>query len=148
MAARVTTQGLGRCGKQTFESTNYNAAREVQTFSVDDSAVAIAATDTAANSGGAVTNFFDKARTSTPTEGTSGSPASATTTLSVQLTTAEAIYTIKRILLHDDIVATVTSSTTTLWGGIDAQTLAHTADFTMTITVVVTWANKTSGVSD
>ena len=136
MADRIVTQGLLRTGQQTFESTNYNAARNVQTMSVDDSTVAIAAGDTAANSGGAITNFFDKAFDATPTE-----TAPAVITCQTTFTTAQAIYTIKRILLHDDTAANVTASSTTLYGGIDAQSLVHTADFQLVITVRVTYTN-------
>lgn len=136
MANRVVTAGLMRAGRQTFESTSYNAARNVQTLSVDDSAVAIAAGDTAANSGGAITNFFDKVFDATPTE-----TAPAVITVQCTLTTAEAIYTVRRILLHDDTAANVTASSSSLFGGVDAQTLAHTADFQLVITMKCTFTN-------
>lgn len=136
MSNRVVTKGLLRTGQQTFESTNYNAARNVQVMSVDDSTVAIAAGDTAANSGGAITNFFDKVFDATPTEA-----APAVITCVTTLTTSEAIFTIKRILLHDDVAATVSASSSSLYGGVDAQSIVHTADFQLVITMKVTYTN-------
>lgn len=136
MANRVVTKGLLRTGQQTFESTNYNAARNVQVMSVDDSTVAIAAGDTAANTGGAITNFFDKVFDATPTE-----TAPAVITCVTTFTTSEAIFTIKRILLHDDVAGTVTASSSSLYGGVDAQSLVHTADFQLVITMKVTYTN-------
>lgn len=136
MASRIVTRGLLRIGQQASESTNYNAARNIQVMSVDDSSVALAAGDTAANSGGAVTNFFDKVFDATPTEA-----APAVITHVMTLTTAEAIFTIRRILLHDDTTTNVTSSSTTLVGGVDAQTLTHTADFQMIITLRISYTN-------
>lgn len=136
MAAKVVNQGLIRCGKQTFESTNYNAARNVQTMSVDDSAVAIAAGDTAANSGGAITNFFDKVFDATPTE------SAQTITCVMTLASGEGNFTVRRILLHDDTAANVTSSSSSLFGGIDGQSLTKTLDFTMEITITVAFTDN------
>lgn len=136
MASRIVTRGLLRIGQQASESTNYNAARNIQVMSVDDSSNALAAGDTAANTGGAVTNFFDKVFDATPTEA-----APAVITHIMTLTTAEAIFTIRRILLHDDTTTNVSSSSTTLVGGVDGQTLAHTADFTIEFTLKITYTN-------
>lgn len=136
MAAKVVNQGLLRCGQQTFESTNYNAARNVQTMSVDDSTNAFAAGDTALNSGGAVSNEFDTAFDSTPTE------SSQTITCVATLGTGNGNFTIRRIALHDNTPANVTTSSSTLFGGIDGQTLAKTSDFTMEITVTVTFTDN------
>lgn len=130
------TRGLLRIGAQASESTSYNAARNIQVLSVDDSTVAIAAGDTAANSGGAITNFFDKVLDATPTEA-----APAVISHVCTLTTAEALFTIKRILLHDDVAGTVTASSTTLVGGVDAQSLLHTADFQLELTLKITYTN-------
>lgn len=136
MASRITTQGLMRIGRQASESTNYNAARNIQVMSVDDSSVGLAAGDTAANSGGAVTNFFDKVLDATPTES-----APAVITHQMTLTTAEAIYTIRRFLLHDDTTTNVTSSSTTLVGGVDGQSIVHNADFSLVILLRITYTN-------
>lgn len=136
MASRIVTAGLLRCGRQTFESTSYDAARNIQCCSLDDSTVAIAAGDTAANTGGAISNFFAKNFDSTPTE---TAPAVITTTTT--FTTAQAIYTVKRILLHDNTSGSVSASSATLFGGVDAQSLVHTADFQLVITLKTTFQN-------
>lgn len=136
MAAKIVNQGLIRCGKQTFESTNYNAARNVQTLSIDDSSNAFAAGDTALNSGGAVSNEFDQVFDATPTE------SSQTVTTVTTIGTGDGNFTIRRIALHDDTAANVTTSSTTLFGGIDGQSLTKTSDFTMEITVTCAFADN------
>ena len=105
-------------------------------MSVDDSAVALAATDTAANSGGAVTNFFDKVFDSTPTR--TNQEISVTTTYA----TGEANFTIRRILQHDNTAANVTASSASLVGGIDGQSLTKTSDFTLAITQRVNFTDN------
>lgn len=136
MANRCVTRGLLRVGQQAFQSTNYNVARYIRTMSLDDSTVAIAAGDTAANTGGAITNFFDKAFDSTPTE-----TAPAVISFQTTFSTSEAIYTVKRILIHDDTTTNVTSSSTTLVAGVDAQSLVHTADFQLIVVAKLTLTN-------
>lgn len=135
MASLIVNRGLLRIGQQASESTNYNAARNIQVMSVDDSANALAAGDTAANTGGAITNFFDKVFDATPTE------SSQTITHIMTLATGEGNFTIKRILLHDDTTGNVTSSSTTLVGGVDGQTLTKTSDFTLAITLKLTYTS-------
>lgn len=135
MATLVVNKGLIRAGQQTFQSTNYNVARHVQVLSVDDSSVALTATDTAANSGGAVTNFFDQAFDATPTE--SGQVVTTVTTIP----TGSGNFTIRRILLHDNTAANVTSSSSSLFGGIDGQSLTKTSDFTIAFTIRCTFSN-------
>ncbi len=132
MTSRVVNRGLLRAGQQTFESTNYNAARNYQVLSVDDSTVAFAQTDTALNTGGAVTNEYDQAFDATPTEG--GSPTTTITCITT-IATGNGNFTIKRIAIHDDVVANVSASTTTLCAGIDAQSLLKTTDFSLAITL-------------
>lgn len=136
MANRIVTQGLLSIGQNFSRSTNYNTARYCRSMSVDDSSNALAAGDTAANSGGAVTNFFVSDFDATPTEA-----APAVITHIMTLSVAEAVYTIRRILLHNNAAASVTSSSTTLVGGTDGQALAHTADFTLEIRQKITYTN-------
>lgn len=136
MANRIVTRGLLRIGQQASESTNYNAARNIQTMMVDDSTVAFAAGDTAANTGGAVTNAFDKVLDATPTEA-----APAVISHVMTLLTTDYNQTVKRISLHDDVAATVTTSTSTLVGGVDAQSLLKTTDFSLAITLKITYTN-------
>lgn len=135
MASLVVNQGLQRCGKQTFESTNYNAAREVQTGSVDDSSTALAAGHTALNSGGAVTNEFDVARDATPTE------SSQTIIFVYTIPTVSGNFTIRRLCEHDDTAANVTTSSTTLFGGVDNQQLTKTSDFSLAVTKNYTFSS-------
>lgn len=132
MATITVNRGLLRILQQAFESTNYNAARNIQTLSVDDSTNAFAAGDTALNTGGAVTNMFDQAFDATPTE--SGQTVTTLTTIAA----GSAIFTIRRIAFHDDTPGNVTTSSTTLVGGVDAQTIAKTTDFSLAITLKMT----------
>lgn len=134
MAALVFTQGLQRIADTASHTAGYASARFIQTMSVDDSSTAFAAGNTALNSGGAVANEFDQAFDATPTR--SGQTVSHVMTIPL----ASAIFTIRRIALHDDTAATVLSSTSTIVCGIDGQSLTKTADFTLTFTVTVTYA--------
>lgn len=135
MASLVVNQGLIRCGKQTFESTNYNAARNVQTGSIDDSSTALAAAHTALNSGGAVTNQFDVVFDATPTE------SSQTVTCVYTIPTGSGNFTIRRLTEHDDTAANVSTSSTTLFGGVDAQALTKTSDFSLAVTKSYTFTS-------
>lgn len=135
MATLIVNRGLLRIGQQASESTNYNAARNIQTLSVDDSSTAFAAAHTALNTGGAVTNMFDQAL-STPTE--SGQTIIHTTTIG----SGDGNFTIRRIALHDDTAANVTTSSTTLAMGIDGQAIVKSSDFTVTITCRLTYTNN------
>lgn len=135
MASITVNQGLIRCGKQTFESTNYDAARNVQVGSVDDSSNAFAAGDTALNTGGAVSNMYDMAFDATPTE------SSQTITCVYTIPTGSGNFTIRRLAEHDDTAANVTTSSTTLFGGVDGQTLAKTSDFSLEVTKNYTFSS-------
>lgn len=132
MASIVVNQGLLRTGQQTFESTNYNAARNVQTMSIDGSATAFTATDTSL---GSPANLFDKVFDATPTE--SGQTISCVTTYA----TGEGNFTIRRIALHDDTAANVTGASTTLYSGVDAQSITKTSDFSAAITLQTTFTS-------
>lgn len=135
-AVKIVNQGLLRVGAQTSESTpTYNAARNIQTMSVDDSTVAFASTDTALNSGGAVTNMFDQAFDATPTE--SGQSITHVATIP----TGSGNFSIKRIALHDDTAANVTTSSTTLFGGVDGQSITKTSSFSLAITMTLTYSD-------
>lgn len=136
MTALIVNRGLLRIGQQASESTNYNASRNIQTMSVDDSSNAFAAGDTALNSGGAVTNEFDAAFDATPTE------SSQTISHVMTLGTADGNFTIRRIALHDDTSTNVTTSSTTLVAGIDGQSITKTSDFTMEITVTIAYSDN------
>lgn len=135
MASRTVTAGLQRWIKQMFQTTGYSAVRHVQTLSVDGSAFAFAAGDTALNSGGGVLDEFDVAFNVTPTF--SGSVV----TMSAIIPAASGNFTIRRIAVHDDTAANVSISSATLVAGIDAQSLTKTSDFTVTLTLECTLAN-------
>ncbi len=135
MAAKLVTRGLLRIGQQASQSTNYNVARYIRTLSIDDGTVAFIAGHTALNSGGAVANEYDQAFDSTPTE------SGTTITHLCTIPSGQGNFTIKRVALHDDTAANVTTSSTTLVGGIDGQSLTKTADFSLAITVKLTYAD-------
>lgn len=136
MATLIVNRGLLRIGQQASESTNYNAARNIQTLAVDDATGAFAAANTKLNDGAGFTQLFDQAFTATPTE------SGQTIIHSTIIGTGDGNFTIRRISLHDDTAANVTASSTTLVMGVDGQAIVKTADFTITITVRLTYTNN------
>lgn len=122
-----------RTGQQTFESTNYDAARNFQVMSVDIGTTVFAAGHTKLNDSANVTesasSYFDKVFDATPTE------SSQTVTCIMTMSTSEGNITIKRIAIHDNTAANVTASSTSLGAGIDGQTLGKTSDFSLAITL-------------
>lgn len=137
MAAKIVNRGLLRIGQQASESTNYNAARNIQVMSIDDSSNAFAAGDTTLDAGGAVSNEYDAAFDATPTE-----TGTATIVHEMTVPTGSGNFTIRRIALHDDTATNVTTSSTTLVGGIDAQALTKTSDFSITFTVNIVYSDN------
>lgn len=135
MAARTVDQGLQRIADTASQTAGFASARFIRTLSLDDGTVAFAAGHTNLESGGAVTNEYDRAFDGTPTR--SGLIVSHVTTIPA----ADALFTIKRVALHDDTVANVTKTSTTLVAGIDGQSILKTADFTLAITVTLTYSN-------
>lgn len=138
MAAIIPDNGLQRIGVQASQATagtgpTYNASRHIQTMSVDDSAGAFASGHDALDDAGAVSNEADAATTNTR----SGQVISHVATFG----TGVANFEIKRIALHDDTTTNVTTSSTTLVAGIDAQSLTKTSDFSMDITVDITYTD-------
>lgn len=140
MAAIVTTRGLQRLGVQASQATSgtgptYSATRHIQTLSVDDQSSAFLAADADLDRAGglAVANMFDQAL-NTPTR--TGQVISHVTTIP----TGSGNFTIRRIALHDDTAANVTTASDTLVAGIDGQALTKTADFTITFTLTLTYA--------
>lgn len=132
MASRTVNRGLLRILQQAYQSTNYNVARFVRTLSVDDSSTAFAQTDTALNTGGAVTNEYDQAFDATPTE--LGQSVSFTTTIG----TGNGNFTIRRICTHDDTTTNVTTSSATLVQALDGNAFLKTSDFSLAITLTIT----------
>lgn len=94
-------------------------------------------TDNALNAAGAVTNMFDQVFTATPTES-----GTATITCGTIIGTGDGNFTIRRIAIHDDTAANVSTSSSTLFGGIDGQSLTKTTDFTITFTLTTTFTDN------
>ena len=133
MAAKIVNRGLQIIGGRT--SNTADAFTELLTMSVDDSTVAFAAGDTALNTGGAVTNVYAKLFDSTPTR------SAQTTTHLMTVPTGSGNFTIRRIALHNLTAASVTASSTSLFGGIDGQSLTKTSDFTLALTLTVAYTD-------
>lgn len=139
MANLIVNNGKQRFGCQAFRATagagpTYNVNRHVQTMSVDDSAIGLAAGHTALDSGGAVTNMFDAAFDATPTR------SGQSITMVMTIPQGSGNFPGRRFCEHDDTPANVTVSSSTLIGGADGQSLTKTADFTETVTKVYTFS--------
>jgi hypothetical protein len=135
MAAIICNRGLLRIGQQASESTNYNAARNIQTMAVDDASEAFLAADTKMDDGTGFTQEFDAVFDATPTE------SGQTITHVMTIPTGSGNFTIKRISLHDDTAGNVTSSSATLVGGVDGQSITKTSDFTLQITLKLAYTS-------
>ncbi len=151
MASLVVNNGLQRIGVQASQASisggsgpTYNAARQIQTMSVDGQASAFLSTDydLDRNGGLTVTNEFDQVLT-TPTRagGGLGVAGFATVGHSTTIPTGSGNFTIIRIALHDDTATNVTTASDTLVAGVDGQSLAKTVDFTMTPTLNLLYTN-------
>lgn len=137
MASIIVNRGLLRIGQQASESTNYNAARNIQCMAVDDATEAFLAADTKLNDGTGYTQSYSKDFDSTPSE------SGQTITHLMTIPTGSANFTIRRISLHDDTAANVGTAGTsvTLVGGVDGQALTKTSDFTLAITLKLTYTS-------
>lgn len=122
MAAIITNQGLSVGLRRIY---NISSEVAVQKIAVDDSSTAFTPTDTALNSGGAVSNVFGRA---IDTKAETGQTA----TVDITLATSEGNFTIRRISTHNT-AGSVTASSTTLCAGVDAQSLTKNSDFTLRI---------------
>lgn len=139
MASRVVNQGLQRIAVQASQVTAgtpaYSATRHIQVMTWDDGAVVFGATDTALNSGGAITNLYDKVFDSVPTR--SAQTVSHVSTIPL----GSGNFLIRRIALSDDTETNTTTSSTTLVAGIDSQSLTKSADFTLQVTLSLLYQN-------
>lgn len=127
MASLIVDRGLqilvGRLS-QTADAFN-----ELRSMAVDDGTSAFVAGDTTLGSPANLqVNDFD----ATPTR------SAQTVTHVATYAAGEANFEVQRISLHNDDAVNVTGASTTLFGGIDGQSITKTSDFTMTITVNVT----------
>lgn len=132
MASIITNQGLQRIGIQASQATGYSASRQIQTMAVDDSASSFASGTTTL---GSPSNEFDAAFDSTP------SRSNQTITHVMTIPTGSGNFTIKRVSLHDDTATNVTGSSSTLVGGVDGQSLTKTSDFSVAITMNITYTS-------
>jgi hypothetical protein len=132
MAALVFNTGLQRIGVNASQATGtgvtYSSARYIRSMSVDDSSVAFVATDTALNTGGAVSNEYDVDLTSATR--TSQSVAHLGT-----IPSGQGNFTIRRIVLHDDTAANVSASSTTPCVGVDGLSFVKSNTFSLSPTI-------------
>lgn len=104
---------------------------------VDDNASNFAATDTAQNTRGTLTNKTGQLLDAFPTR--SGQTISHVCTYA----TGSANFTIKGISLHDDSVANWNSGAgSTLVAGIAGQSIVKTNTFSLAITVAITYTDN------
>ena len=132
MAAIVVDQGLNRIADTASQTSGYSASRYIRTMAIDDSATAFTAVTTTL---GSPSNLYDQAFDSAPTR--SGQVVTHVTTIAA----GNGNFTIRRTSLHDDTTANVTGSSTTLVAGIDGLSLTKTSDFTLSLTLRLTYAN-------
>lgn len=139
MASLITNQGLQMAGDRVSATTTIpstNSTIFLQTMVIDDNTVAFAATHTTLNTGGATTNHLAKGFDATPTR------ASQTVSHVTTYTTAQFNgNSIRRISLHDRASASVNATSTTLFGGVDAQLLAKNSTFQISITTRITYTS-------
>lgn len=132
MADLITSQGIQRVLDTAFQTSGYSASRYFRTFSVDDSATALTAGTTTA---GSPANFFDQAFDSTPVR------TSLTVACVTSLAAADAAFTHRRLIIHDDTVANVTGSSSTVGFGVDALSLFKPSNVPFSYTLSLTGAN-------
>ena len=131
MASLIVDRGLQIIGGRTSQTAD--SFNELRSMAVDDGASAFVAGDTDLGSPANLqVNDFD----ATPTR------SAETVTHVATYASGEANFEITRISLHNDDAVNVTGSSTTLFGGIDGQSITKTADFTMTITVNITYTDN------
>lgn len=118
MPSTVVAQGLETAGKVIAGlSTQTN-----RTMSFDDNTTGFSSAHTAVNSAGAIATFVRNATTNTTV-------GSQTVRYQATLTTAEFNgQTVRRIAIHFDTSANVTSASNTLFGGVDGQSFAKTSE--------------------
>ena len=140
MASLIVNQGLQRIATNasavgTSPGSALSTARWFQTMSVDDATGAFVAANTKLNDGAGFTQEFDALLDATPTL------AGQTATHIMTIPTGSGNFTIRRVALHDDTATNVTSSSNTLACGVDNQSLTKTSDFSLTITLRITYTS-------
>jgi hypothetical protein len=121
-ASLIVNQGLENSGKLL---AGIAGSTVIASMAWDDNTTGFAATNTKLNDAGAIATFITNI-TSNTTVG------SQTIQWEATLTTAQFNgASVKRISLHHGATAVVTTASTTLYGGVDAQTIAKTSDFSL-----------------
>lgn len=136
MAAIIVNNGLHVIGARASNTGETDHDRAIQSMSVDDQGTGFSATDDALDDAGAVSNEADADFDSTPSR--SGETFSHTATFG----TSEANFEIQRVALHNDTAANVSTSSTTLVGGVDGQSLTKTSDFSLTVTLDISYSDN------
>lgn len=131
MASIIVNRGLQVIAGRASSTSDSFAA--VQSMAVDDSATSFLATDTSL---GSPSNVAAKAFDSTP------SRSSQTVTHVATFATTDANFTVRRISLHNEVAGSVTGASTTLFSGIDSQSITKTSDFSMTITININYTDN------
>lgn len=118
-------------------SATVDAFDAIQSMSVDDGATGFGTTDTALDdAGGAPTNVVTQDFDATP------SRTAQTVEHTATFGTGVANFEIKRIALHNALQGSVSATSDTLVGGIDGQSITKTADFSVSITVQITYTDN------
>ena len=131
MASIIVNRGLQIIGGRASNTADGFAA--VQSMTVDDRSTAFASGNTTL---GSPTNVTAKAFDATPTRTNQRITHVAT------FATTEANFTIRRIALHNAAAGSVTGSSTTLFSGIDGQSITKTSDFSMSITINIDYTDN------
>jgi len=143
MSSLCFNNGLQRIGVQSSQATSgsgptFNAARQIQVMSWDDSSSAFSAATTTL---GSPANEFDAAFDSTPTR------TNQTVAHVMTIPTGSGNFTGRRTALHDDTAANVTGSSATAVSGVDGQILVKNTDFSIAITINHIYSSVAGGTS-
>lgn len=134
MADNVFDQGLQRIADTASQTSGYSSSRYIRTFSVDDSTTAFTQTTTTC---GSPANFFDQVFDAAPTR------SGLVVTHVCSLAAADAAFTHRRVALHDDTVANVSGSSSTLVAGLDGFAITKPANVPFVYTITLTYADNT-----
>jgi hypothetical protein len=133
MASLIVNRGLQVIGGRA--SNTADAFLEIDVMAVDDATEAFLAADTKMNDGTGFTQEFDAAFDSTPAR------TNQTVAHIMTIPTGSGNFTIRRVSLHNALAGTVDGTSNTLVGGVDGQSLTKTSDFTLTITLNLTYTS-------
>lgn len=134
----IVNRGLAVTGGRTFNTADAFAA--VQCIGVDNQSADYEAAHTAINGTGGtartITNSHFEDFDATPTR------SNQTITCVTTLETGDANFTIGSISLHNAPAGSCSASSTTLFAGIDGQSITKTSSFTLTITLSILYTDN------